>query len=74
MKDAESQDQRGDRYSSQASLAAMGRQFMGMGVWNEVSKRVHLRQKVLVHRPQDKLLDCLIGMLAGGWGIVEVNW
>jgi predicted RecA/RadA family phage recombinase len=62
-----------EQFSSQASLAAMGKRFLDMKLWDEVRQRVHIRQKVLRHTPADKLLDCFISMLAGGRGIVEVN-
>ncbi len=35
--------------------------------------QVHIRQKMLKHRPIDKLKDAFINLLAGGHGIVEVN-
>lgn len=73
MKHDDNQSEPHDPYSSQASLAAMGQQFMMMGMWKEVNQHVHIRQKALVHTPVDKLLDCLISMLAGGRGLVEVN-
>jgi hypothetical protein len=60
-------------YSSQASLAVMGKRFIDMKLWDEVRPRVHIRQKVMRHTPQDKLLDCFISILAGGHGLVEVN-
>src|SRR5690348_17067755 len=62
-----------EQFSSQASLAVMGKRFLDMKLWDEVRQRVHIRQKVLRHTPTDKLLDCFISMLAGGHGIVEVN-
>lgn len=62
-----------EQHTSQASLAAMGKRFVEMKLWDEVGQRVHIRQKVLRHTPTDKLLDCFISMLAGGHGIVEVN-
>jgi hypothetical protein len=34
---------------------------------------VQIRQKVIKHKPLDKLLDAFINILAGGHGMVEVN-
>lgn len=60
-------------YSSQASLVSMGERFKTMDIWPVVERTVTIKQKVHRHTPTDKLLDCLIGMLAGGVGVVEVN-
>ena len=43
------------------------------GSHTTVSKIRHIKQKVRIHRPLDKLLDCFINILAGGHGVVEVN-
>jgi len=61
------------RFSPRASLAALGSFFRRTHLWDEVARHVHIRQKTLVHTPPDKLLDCLIGILAGARGVVEVN-
>ncbi len=60
-------------FSGRASLVALGQWFRGQGIWQEVKARVHMQQKVIRYRPQEKLLDELINMLAGGSGLVEVN-
>jgi hypothetical protein len=44
-----------------------------LGIWQVVAQQVRIKQKVRVHTPQDKLLDCLMNILAGGHGLVEVN-
>jgi hypothetical protein len=50
-----------------------------MGIWSEVRTQVKIKQKVRMHTPLEKLLDnkimffCLINILAGGAGVVEVN-
>jgi hypothetical protein len=44
-----------------------------MAIWPVVMAHVAIRQKVRQHRPLDKLLDCLINILAGGSGLVEIN-
>jgi hypothetical protein len=43
------------------------------GIWQVIEQTVKIDQKVLKHTPTDKLLDCLINMLAGGDGVVEIN-
>ena len=60
-------------YSARASLVAIGMHFQRLGVWAVVGEHVHIRQKVLRHKPLDKLLDCLLNILAGGQGLVETN-
>ena len=59
--------------SPRASLAVIGQRFQQMGIWIVVEQSVHIKQKVLRHRPSDKLKDCLINILAGGSGLVETN-
>lgn len=61
------------QFSARASLAALGVRFQKLGIWAVVEEQVKLKQKVLHHTPTDKLLDCLITILAGGVGLVEVN-
>ena len=61
------------KYSARASLVAVGMQFCRLNIWTIVGEDVKIKQKVLKHRPLDKLLDCLINILAGGTGLVEVN-
>jgi hypothetical protein len=43
------------------------------GIWQVIEDMVQVDQKVLKHTPTDKLLDCLINILAGGEGVVEIN-
>jgi hypothetical protein len=59
--------------SPRASLAVIGQRFQQMDVWSVVKQCVHIQQKVLRHKPSDKLKDCLINILAGGHGLVETN-
>lgn len=61
------------RFSAQASLGVIGIQMKKMGIWEEIEKEVEIDQKVIKHRPIDKLKDVLINILAGGHGIVEIN-
>lgn len=60
-------------FSARASLVAVGLHFQRMGIWSVVGEHVHIRQKVLRYTPLDKLLDCLLNILAGGHGLVEIN-
>ena len=59
--------------SAYASLAAVGRQCQQLGIWPLIAQHVCIKQKVRVHTPQDKLLDCFLNILAGGHGLVEIN-
>jgi len=61
------------RFSAQASLAVVGVQMRQMKIWQAIEQKVHIRQKVIKHRPLDKLLDAFVNILAGGRGLVEVN-
>ena len=61
------------RFSPQASLAAVGVRLRKMKIWQVVEQKVQIRQKMIKHRPVDKLLDAFINILAGGRGLVEVN-
>jgi hypothetical protein len=61
------------RFSARASLAAVGVRMRQMRMWQVVEQKVQIRQKVIKHRPLDKLLDAFINILAGGRGLVEVN-
>lgn len=61
------------KYTSQASLALIGQRFVSLEIWPIVEAHVIIKQKMIRYRPTDKLLDCVINLLAGGVGIVEVN-
>lgn len=61
------------RFCARAGLAAVGVRMRRMGIWKTVEGWVHIRQKVIDHRPTDKLLDAFINILAGRHGLVEVN-
>ena len=43
--------------SPRASLAVIGQRFQQMGIWLVVEQSVHVKQKVLRHKPSDKLKD-----------------
>ncbi len=60
-------------FSGRASLAAVGQWMKTEGIWEKIEAQVQIRQKVLQHRPTDKLKDVLLTILAGGHGVVEAN-
>lgn len=60
-------------FSARASLVAVGLRFQQLQLWLVVADHVKIKQKVLRHKPLDKLLDCFINILAGGTGLVETN-
>ena len=66
-------DEQKIEFSARASLVALGVRFQQMGIWGEISAQLKIKQKVHKHTPLEKLLDCLINILAGGAGVVEVN-
>jgi hypothetical protein len=61
------------RFSTHAGLAALGQHWQALGILGVIEKHVQIGQKVLRHKPTDKLLDGLICLLAGGRGVVDVN-
>jgi len=61
------------RFSARASLAVVGLYLRKSKIWQIVEQNVRIRQKVIKHKPTDKLLDGFINILAGGQGLVEVN-
>ena len=60
-------------FSARASLAAIGLCMRQMEIWELVQGHVHIKQKVIRHKPLDKLMDAFINILAGGHGLVEIN-
>jgi len=60
-------------FSPRTSLAAVGVYLRQQGMWQAIEDTVKIKQKVMTHTPTDKLLDCLINILAGGEGVVEIN-
>ncbi len=60
-------------FSGRASLATVGQWMKTQGIWELIEAQVKIRQKVLRHRPTDKLKDVLLTILAGGHGVVEAN-
>lgn len=60
-------------FSGHASLATVGIWMKANRIWNTIEERVKIRQKVIKHRPTDKIKDLFINILAGGHGIADVN-
>lgn len=61
------------RFSARASLGAVAMHLRKKGIWSVVERHVDIKQKVIKHRPIDKLKDCFISILCGGQRLVEVN-
>jgi len=60
-------------FSGRASLGVIGLCMRQTGIWELIEEHVQIKQKVIEHKPLDKLLDAFINILAGGHGLVEVN-
>lgn len=61
------------KYTSCASLAALGVKVQEMNLFEPIGRRVQIAQKTVKDRPIDKVYDGWIAMLAGAHGLVEVN-
>jgi hypothetical protein len=60
-------------YTSVLPLTAIGIKVRKMKLFEPIERGVKIKQKIVKHRPVDKLLDGYIALLAGAQGIVEVN-
>lgn len=60
-------------FSSHASLAALGRKVKQLKVFEPIVQEVKIGQKTVKYRPNEKLLDAFISLLAGAQGLVEIN-
>jgi len=60
-------------FTPRAGLAALGLRLRAWRVWDVIHDRLQIKQKVHVHQPLDKVLDCFINILAGGAGLAEIN-
>lgn len=56
-----------------ATLAALGLKLQSLGLFSAVEELVHIPQKVIKHKPVEKLYDAFISILAGAHGLCEVN-
>ncbi len=61
------------KFSPRASLIALGNYLENTVIWQIVEQEVEIEQKVLKHKPTDKLKDAWISMLAGAQSMVELN-
>ena len=62
-----------ERFSAQASLAAVGIRLRQGNFFGPIKERVQIEQKVIKHTPVQKLYDGFIAILAGAHGLVEIN-
>ena len=62
-----------ERFSSHATLAAIGIKATQLGLFAPIAQRVTIAQKVVKYTPIEKLQDAYLNMLAGGQVTVEIN-
>jgi len=60
-------------FSSHASLAGIGRKVKKLKLFDPVTQKVKIAQKIVKYSPPEKLLDAFITLLAGAQGMVEIN-
>ena len=60
-------------YTSVLPLTAIGAKVRKIKMFEPIEQEVKIKQKIVKHRPVDKLLDGYIAILAGAQGMVEVN-
>jgi hypothetical protein len=60
-------------YTSILPLTAIGAKTRKMKLFEPIEREVKIAQKIIKHRPVDKLMDGYIAILAGAAGMVEVN-
>ena len=60
-------------FSSHASLAGIGRKVKKLKLFEPVTQKVRIAQKVVKYTPGEKLIDAFIALLTGAQGMVEVN-
>jgi hypothetical protein len=63
----------GRRTSGQCHLAALGVKLKELKLFEPIEQRVQIAQKTIKDRPSDKLYDAFISLLAGAYGLVEIN-
>jgi hypothetical protein len=61
------------RFSTSASLAAVGVKLQQLDLFGPIRKAVQIAQKTVKDTPADKLYDAFIAMLAGAESMVEIN-
>ena len=60
-------------FSGHASLAGIGRKVKKLKLFEPVTQKVKIAQKVVKYSPSEKLMDAFITLLAGAQGMVEIN-
>lgn len=60
-------------YTSILPLTAIGAKTRKLKLFEPIEREVKIAQKIIKHRPVDKLMDGYIAILAGAAGMVEVN-
>lgn len=60
-------------YTSILPLTAIGAKTRKMKLFGPIEREVKIAQKIIKHRPVDKLMDGYIAILAGAAGMAEVN-
>ena len=61
------------RYSPRAALVAVGLKVSSLKLLEPVKQKVVILQKSLRHTPAQKLQDAFIAILAGAYGLSEIN-
>jgi hypothetical protein len=60
-------------FTAHATLAGLGRIMQGKKIFEPIVKQVQISQKVVKYTPSEKLLDAVIGILAGAQGLFDLN-
>lgn len=58
-------------YSPRASLVAVGAKIQQLKIFETITDEVHITQKVIKHKPVEKLYDAFIAILAGAQGLTR---
>ena len=61
------------QFTPRAVLAAIGVKLQALDLFAPIRQGVHIEQKVVKHKPVDKLYDAFITILAGAEGLVQIN-
>ncbi len=59
------------RFTPRASLAAIGLKLQQLKLFDAISPSVNIAQRVVKHRPAEKLYDAFITILSGARGLNE---
>lgn len=61
------------RFTAFLPLTAIGAKVREMKLFEPIEQEVHIQQKILRHRPVDKLKDAYIALLSGAQGMKDIN-